>query len=136
MREMESEGKQGVRRRLPDERRALTHKFTIHAPSGDYKGYITVGLYEDGTPGEVFLKMDKAGGTIRGFADAWAIAVSMLLQTGTPLATICEKFKGMRFEPGGPTDTPEIRVAQSPMDYVARWLELRFSTQAPKNETP
>jgi ribonucleoside-diphosphate reductase alpha chain len=116
-----------ARQHLPDERYGITHRFVIHSSqSGDAKGYLTVSLYDDGRPGEIFLKMDRVGGTLRGFADAWAISVSLLLQTGTPIWDIAEKFRGMTFDPMGRTDNPDIRVALSPIDYVARWLTLRF----------
>lgn len=121
------------RERLGGERRGTTHKFTIRAAAGTTKGYLTVGMYPDGRPGELFLKLDRAGDAIHGFADAWAIAVSVLLQTGTPLEVICAKFRGMRFEPAGLTDNPDIRVALSPLDYVARWLALKFIPAAKEN---
>jgi ribonucleoside-diphosphate reductase alpha chain len=120
-----------MRRRLPAERDGVTHKFKI----GDSKGYVTVGFFEDGSVGEVFVKMDRQGGTVSGFADAWAITVSMLLQTGTPLQDICEKFRGMSFEPAGVTDNPEIRLARSPVDYLARWLASRFLGQEQEETT-
>jgi len=119
------------RRRLPEERRALTHHFVIHAlgedgTPADHDGYITVGFYEDGSVGEIFLKMHRQGGTVSGFCEAWAIAVSLLLQTGTTLEEICAKYRNLRFEPSGRTDTRGIRIALSPIDYVARYLERRF----------
>ena len=114
-----------TRERLPAERRGITHKFVIHAKE-DHKGYVTVGLYPDGRLGEIFVKMDKQGSDVSGFIDAWAIAVSLLLQTGTPLQVIVDKFKNMRFEPAGMTDTHAIRFAESPVSYICRWLEKRF----------
>lgn len=117
---------QGQRRRLPAERKAVTHAFAIHTADGRHKGYVTVGLYDDGTVGEVFLKLDQQGSQVSGFCDAWSIAVSMLLQTGTSLEVVCRKFRSMRFEPSGRTETPGIRVADSPVDYAARYLEHRF----------
>lgn len=119
-------GQQPQRRRLPAERRAVTHAFAIHTSEGRHKGYVTVGLYDDGTVGEVFLKLDQQGSQVSGFCDAWSIAVSMLLQTGTSLEVVCRKFRSMRFEPSGRTETPGIRVADSPVDYAARYLEHRF----------
>lgn len=110
------------RRKLPIERVGVTHKFRI----GDAKGYITVNTYDDGTPGELFLKMDKQGSQVSGFCDAWAIAVSIMLQMSVPLAYIVNKYKGARFEPEGMTGNPEIRFAQSPVDYVVRWLEGKY----------
>lgn len=90
------------------------------------KGYLTVGLYEDGTVGEIFVKMDKQGSQISGFVDCWAIAVSMLLQSGTPLDAITAKFRNVSFEPAGLTGNREIPFARSPVDYIASFLERRF----------
>ena len=90
-------------------------------------GYITVGLYEDGTPAELFVVLAKCGEGIRGLARCWATAFSLCLQLGLPLETLIEKFKYFRFEPSGPTDNPEIPFAQSLVDYVSRWLEQRFA---------
>lgn len=110
------------RQRLPDERQGITHKFTIDG----VKGYLTVGLYDDGRVGEIFAKMDRQGSQVSGFVDAWAIAVSMLLQTGTPVEKIVEKFRGARFDPSGCTDNPQIVFAKSPIDYIVRWLDAQF----------
>jgi len=118
-----------MRQKLPNEREAVTHRFKI----GEIKGYVTVGLYADGRPGEIFVKMDRQGSTVSGFVDAWAIAVSMLLQTGTSLETVCEKFRGMTFDPSGMTGRPEIPFARSPIDYVCRWLERKY-IEAPEAE--
>jgi len=114
------------RRKLPNERDALTHRFTVGGGEERNKGYVTVGLYEDGTPGELFVKLDQQGSQASGFVDAWAIAVSMLLQTGTSLQTICDKFRGMSFLPSGMTGNTQIPIAKSPIDYIVRWLEGRF----------
>ncbi|MBL8141295.1 MAG: vitamin B12-dependent ribonucleotide reductase [Acidobacteria bacterium] len=111
-----------TRRRLPDERQALTHKFDI----GGHEGYITVGLYEDNTPGEIFLVMAKEGSTISGFADAFAQAISFALQYGVPLQVLVDKFSHVRFEPAGLTKNPEIRIAKSIVDYVFRWMASKF----------
>ncbi|HET9051486.1 MAG TPA: vitamin B12-dependent ribonucleotide reductase, partial [Candidatus Dormibacteraeota bacterium] len=111
-----------LRRRLPAERQAITHKFAI----ADHEGYITVGLYEDGTPGEIFLKMAKEGSTVSGLMDSFATAVSMALQYGVPLQALCSKFSHARFEPSGFTGNPEIPIAKSIMDYIFRWLASRF----------
>jgi ribonucleoside-diphosphate reductase alpha chain len=111
-----------VRRRLPDERRAITHKFEI----GGHEGYITVGLYQDGTPGEVFLVMAKEGSTISGFADAFAQAISYALQYGVPLQMLVDKFSHTRFEPSGMTKNPEVRFAKSIVDYIFRWMASKF----------
>ncbi len=112
------------RRKLPDERRALTHKFSV----GGHEGYITVGLYEDGTPGEIFLTMAKEGSTISGLMDAFATAISLTLQYGVPLEALVEKFSHMRFEPSGYTKNPEIPIAKSLVDYIFRYLASRFLT--------
>jgi ribonucleoside-diphosphate reductase alpha chain len=111
-----------VRRKLADERRALTHKFRV----GDHEGYITVGLYENGQPGEIFLTMAKEGSTISGLMDAFATAVSIALQYGVPLRTLVDKFSHTRFEPSGFTKNPEIPIAKSVTDYIFRWLASRF----------
>jgi ribonucleoside-diphosphate reductase alpha chain len=114
--------RQPVRRRLCDERRALTHKFDI----AGHEGYITVGLFEDGTPGEIFLVMAKEGSTISGFADAFAQAISYALQYGVPIALLVDKFSHVRFEPSGMTKNPEVRFAKSIVDYIFRWLASKF----------
>jgi ribonucleoside-diphosphate reductase alpha chain len=113
---------QPTRRRLPDERAAITHKFDV----AGHEGYITVGLFEDGTPGEIFLVMAKEGSTISGFADAFAQAVSYALQYGVPLQALVDKFSHARFEPSGMTKNPEIRFAKSIVDYIFRWLATKF----------
>src|SRR5271166_4021879 len=113
-----------VRRRLPDERRALTHHFSI----AGQEGYLTVGVYEDGLPGEIFITMAKQGSTISGLMDAFATVVSLALQHGVPLSVLCDKLSHMRFEPSGWSGNPKIGYAKSLMDYIARWLELRFLT--------
>ena len=111
-----------MRRRLPDERQAITHKFDI----AGHEGYITVGLYEDGSPGEIFLVMAKEGSTISGFADAFAQAISYALQYGVPLQVLVDKFSHVRFEPSGMTQNPEVRFAKSIVDYVFRWMATKF----------
>jgi ribonucleoside-diphosphate reductase alpha chain len=111
-----------ARRRLPDERQSLTHKFDI----AGHEGYITVGLYEDGQPGELFLTMAKEGSTISGFADAFAQAISYALQYGVPLQDLVDKFSHVRFEPAGMTKNPDIRFAKSIVDYIFRWLAVKF----------
>jgi ribonucleoside-diphosphate reductase alpha chain len=113
---------QPIRRKLPDERQAITHKFEI----AGHEGYITVGLYEDGMPGEIFLVMAKEGSTISGFADAFAQAVSYALQYGVPLQVLVDKFSHVRFEPAGMTKNPQVRIAKSIVDYVFRWLAAKF----------
>ena len=113
-----------LRRRLPDERRAITHKFQV----GTYKGYITVGLYDDGTPGELFVTMSKEGSVISGLADAFSTSVSIGLQYGVPLQVLVNKFVHMRFEPSGYTNNPNIRIAKSLIDYIFRWMAMKFMT--------
>jgi ribonucleoside-diphosphate reductase alpha chain len=113
---------QPVRKRLPDERHSITHKFDI----AGHEGYITVGLFEDGQPGELFLVMAKEGSTISGFADAFAQAISYALQYGVPLQVLVDKFSHARFEPSGMTRNPDIRFAKSIVDYIFRWLATKF----------
>jgi ribonucleoside-diphosphate reductase alpha chain len=113
---------QPLRRRLPDDRPAITHKFSI----AGHEGYITVGMYEDGTPGEVFLLMAKEGSTISGLMDAFALAISYALQYGVPLRVLVDKFSHMRFEPAGYTANREIPIAKSIMDYLFRWMASKF----------
>ena len=113
------------RRRLPDERQSITHKFDI----AGHEGYITVGLYEDGQPGELFLTMAKEGSTISGFADAFAQAISYALQYGVPLQDLVDKFSHVRFEPSGMTKNPDVRFAKSIVDYIFRWLAAKFLSQ-------
>ena len=113
------------RRRLPDERSAITHKFDI----AGHEGYITVGLYEDGMPGEIFIVMAKEGSTISGFADAFAQAISYALQYGVPLQDLVDKFSHVRFEPSGMTKNPDVRFAKSIVDYIFRWLASKFLSQ-------
>jgi ribonucleoside-diphosphate reductase alpha chain len=120
--EREAEEPGPRRRKLPDVRRALTHKFTI----AGHDGYLTVGLYEDGQPGEMFLKMAKEGSTISGLMDTVAIMTSIALQYGVPLQALVDKFSHTRFEPAGFTQNPEIPYAKSVMDYVFRFLGLTF----------
>jgi len=111
-----------VRRKLPDERRAITHKFSI----GGHEGYITVGMYEDGAPGEIFITIAKEGSTISGLMDAFATAVSFNLQYGVPLKFLVDKFAHVRFEPSGWTGNQQIPYAKSIMDYIFRWLGAKF----------
>jgi len=110
------------RRKLADERRAITHKFSI----GGHEGYLTVGLYEDALPGEIFITMAKEGSTVSGLMDSFATAISLALQYGVPLKVLCDKFSHSRFEPSGWTPNPDIRIAKSVMDYLFRWLAIKF----------
>ncbi|MGA7886257.1 MAG: vitamin B12-dependent ribonucleotide reductase, partial [Acidobacteriaceae bacterium] len=124
---LEAEGSMGgppraVRHRLPEERASLTHKFAI----AGHEGYITVGLYPNGQPGEIFIRMAKEGSTVSGLMDSFATAASLSLQHGVPLKVLCEKFAHSRFEPSGWTGNEQIGYAKSIMDYIFRWLQLRF----------
>jgi len=110
------------RRKLPAERKSITHKFNI----AGHEGYITVGMYEDGTPGEIFIKISKEGSTLSGFMDGLALAVSIGLQYGVPLKALVDKLINTRFEPSGITSNPDIRFASSVLDYIARWLGGKF----------
>jgi len=118
----EKEAVAPIRRRLPDERNAITHKFSI----GGLEGYITVGLYEDGAPGEIFLLVAKEGSTLSGIMDAFATSVSLALQYGVPLSALVKKFSHMRFEPSGFTPNKDVPMAKSIVDYVFRWMALKF----------
>ena len=111
-----------ARRRLPDERRSITHKFSI----GGHEGYMTVGMYDDGTPGEVFITMAKEGSVVSGLMDSFATGISMALQYGVPLRVLCDKFSHTRYEPSGFTGNPDIPIAKSVTDYIFRWLALKF----------
>jgi ribonucleoside-diphosphate reductase alpha chain len=111
-----------TRQSLPVTRESVTHKFSI----ARHEGYLTIGLYADGRPGEIFIKMAKEGSTISGMAQAFCRAFSLSLQHGLSLREAIARFKGMRFEPLGPTSNPDIPEAQSIVDYVARYLELHF----------
>jgi ribonucleoside-diphosphate reductase alpha chain len=111
-----------IRRKLPDERQSITHKFSI----GGHEGYITVGLFEDGTPGEIFITMAKEGSTISGLMDSFATAVSYGLQYGVPLKFFVDKFSHVRFEPSGWTGNPQVPYAKSIMDYIFRWMAAKY----------
>jgi ribonucleoside-diphosphate reductase alpha chain len=111
-----------ARHRLPDERRSYTHKFDI---SG-HQGYITAGMYNDGSLGEIFIRMAKEGSVVSGLMDSFATAISLALQYGVPLEVLVDKFSHTRFEPSGITRNPEIPIAKSIMDYIFRWLQLKF----------
>jgi ribonucleoside-diphosphate reductase alpha chain len=114
-----------TRERLPDERDALTHHFSV----GGHDGYVTVGLYPDGRPGEIFFRVTKEGSTVNGLMDSLGISMSMALQHGVPLKDLVRKLAHLRFEPAGATNNPKIRFAKSIPDYVARWLALEFLTE-------
>jgi ribonucleoside-diphosphate reductase alpha chain len=117
-----SQRQEPLRRRLPDERKAIVHHFSV----GGHEGYLMVGLYEDGQPGEIFIRMAKAGSTIAGLMDSFAIAVSMALQYGVGLKILCDKFSHTRFEPSGWSGNPKIGYAKSLMDYLFRYMALKF----------
>jgi len=110
------------RERLPDTRQSVTHKFSV----AGHEGYITVGLYPDGRPGELFITMAKEGSTIGGMMDCFGTAVSMSLQYGVPLEVYVRKFSHTRFEPMGHTKNPDVRFAKSIIDYIFRWLGVTF----------
>ena len=110
------------RRKLPDERRSITHKFNV----AGHEGYVTVGLFDDGKPGEIFLRMSKEGSTISGLMDSFATAISLTLQYGVPLEALVNKFTHMRFEPAGFTKNPEIPIAKSLVDYIFKWMGSKF----------
>ncbi|KAA0229710.1 vitamin B12-dependent ribonucleotide reductase [candidate division KSB1 bacterium] len=118
-----------IRRRLPDERQSITHKFSI----AGHEGYLTVGMYEDGTPGEIFVVMAKEGSVVSGLMDSFATMVSLALQYGVPLHVLVRKFQHARFEPSGFTTNREIPIAKSITDYIFRWLALKF---IPEKEVP
>ena len=117
------------RERLPDERQSVTHKFCV----ADQEGYVTVGLYEDGRPGELFVHISKEGSTVSGLMDTMALLTSLALQYGVPLEDIARKLKNTRFEPYGRTNNKKIPEASSLPDYIFRWLEMRFGE---KEEAP
>jgi ribonucleoside-diphosphate reductase alpha chain len=119
---LQSDEVRPIRRKLSDERNALTHKFSI----AGHEGYLTVGMYEDGQPGEIFLKMAKEGSTVSGLMDTIATMTSISLQYGVPLKALVDKFSHTRFEPSGFTNNREIPIAKSVMDYVFRYLGARF----------
>lgn len=124
---IESASRKPLRQRMPDERRGLVHHFSV----GGHEGYVVVGLYEDGRPGEVFIRMAKAGSSINGLMDSFGIAVSLALQYGVPLKVLCDKFSHTRFEPSGWSGVKEIGYAKSLMDYLFRWLALKFLPPIP-----
>ena len=112
-----------TRKALPQTRESITHKFSITG----YEGYLTIGLYQDQSPGEIFLKISKEGSSLSGMCQAFCRAFSLSLQHGLSVNEAVARFKGMRFEPMGATSNPEIPEAMSIVDYVARYLELHFS---------
>jgi ribonucleoside-diphosphate reductase alpha chain len=125
MKEVLCESTLPERARLPDTRQSITHKFSIIG----YEGYFTVGLFEDGRPGELFIKMAKQGSTMSGLLDTIGVLTSLALQYGVSVETLARKFQYMRFEPSGPTHHAELGVAHSVVDYVFRWLGIMFSSE-------
>ncbi|MGH7596271.1 MAG: vitamin B12-dependent ribonucleotide reductase [bacterium] len=119
-----------ARRRLPDERHSITHKFSI----AGHEGYLTVGMYEDGTPGEIFVVMAKEGSVVSGLMDSFATSISLALQYGVPLHVFVRKFTHTRFEPSGFTNNPQIPIAKSIMDYIFRWLALKFLPEEERSQ--
>ncbi len=117
------------RRRMPATRQSITHKFEV----AGHQGYLTVGLYEDGAPGELFITMAKEGSTVGGIMDAFGTAISMCLQYGVPISTLIDKFTHSRFEPSGFTKNPEIPFAKSLVDYIFRWMAMTFPDGHSKN---
>ena len=110
------------RRRLPPERPSVTHRFVV----GGYEGFFTVGMYEDGKPGEMFVHVSKEGSTVSGLLDCLAVSVSLGLQHGIPIEKYVEKFSSVRFEPMGRTENPGIPEAESIVDYIFRWIGKKF----------
>jgi ribonucleoside-diphosphate reductase alpha chain len=119
-----------MRKRMPDERQAITHSYRI----GNHKGYITVGLYENGMPGEIFIAAAKEGSVISGLLDSFALSISLAMQYGVPLKFLANKFTHSRFEPSGYTNNPDIRIAKSIVDYIFRWMALKFLSREDQAE--
>ena len=113
------------RLKLPDERKSITHMFSI----GGHEGYLSVGFYPDGRPGEIFITMAKEGSAVNGLLNSFATVVSLALQYGVPLETFVAKFKDVRFEPSGWTGNPDVPYTKSIVDYIFRWLGQRFPPQ-------
>lgn len=120
--EIDSNARLAKRIKLPIDRDSMTHKFQM----GGHEGYITVGLYENGTPGEIFIQMNKEGSTLSGIMDAWAVTMSLGLQYGVPIETLIKKFVHVKFDPAGMTGNPDIPISKSIVDYLGRWLALKF----------
>ena len=119
-------GNEATRQRLPDTRRSITHRVIIEGEGGDHQLYMTVGLYDDGRPGELFVRLGKAGSTLNGLLDVIGIELSFGLQHGVPLALYCRKLRDIAFPPAGPTSNPDIPSCVSVVDYIARWLEREY----------
>jgi len=121
------------RHRLPDTRKSLTHKGVIRT-NPPTKFFLTAGLFEDGSPGELFITMNDVDSPIRGWANTWSIALSMCLQHGVPWAKVKEKFSWQQFDPQGMTDNPKLRVVKSIPDYAIRWMDMQLVKKPPKRE--
>jgi ribonucleoside-diphosphate reductase alpha chain len=130
--EREAKAARPRRERLPDTRQSITHKFNV----GGHEGYINVGLYPDGRPGELFITMAKEGSTVGGLMDAFGTAISLSLQYGVPLEVLVNKFSHTRFEPMGHTTNPDIPIAKSVVDYIFRWLGTTFLPEQSKALPP
>ncbi len=113
------------RQALATTRQSVTHKFAV----AGMEGYLTIGLYDDGRPGEIFIKMAKEGSTMKGMVQAFCRAISLAIQYGLPISEACARFKGMRFEPMGHTSNPDIPEVTSIIDYVFKYLELEFADE-------
>jgi len=122
-----------MRKRLPDVRQSITHRAVIHGDPPT-KFFLTVGLYEDGEPGEVFVTMDRAGSDQRGWANIFSILISLCLQSGVPLSKLSEKLSWQAFDPQGFTDCPEVRTAKSIPDYIIRFMGTRFAPESEKEQ--
>lgn len=122
------------RERLPDDRRSVTHKFTIGNPGRQFEGYLTVGLHPDGRPGELFIKMSKQGSIVNGLMNGIGVLTSLALQSGITVQELADKFSGARFEPYGPSESDEVGECSSVLDYVFRWLCLTFPQKGDGDE--
>ncbi len=120
------------RQSLPDTRDSVTHKFSV----GGHEGYLTIGLYADGSPGEIFIKISKEGSALSGMCQAFCRAFSLSIQLGLSVSEAVTRFKGMRFEPHGITSNPDIPAADSIVDYVARYLEIHFANKPAHSNDP
>lgn len=127
---METAESRVTRERLPNTRQSITHKFSVNG----HEGYITAGMYEDGSLGEVFIKMAKQGSTVSGLTDTVATLTSLCLQYGVPIELLTEKFSHTRFEPSGWTKNDDIPQVTSIVDYIFRWLEMNFAEAATRTE--
>ena len=122
------------RKRLPNDRESLTHKFTIYTNEGELDGYLTVGFYEDGSPGEIFIRVAKIGSLVQGLLSIIAMSVSVSLQHGVPLQVFVDKYTHQKFEPCGMTSNPEIPFAKSLPDYIFQWLGQKFCGLPPRRQ--